>query len=333
MEKILTVSIAAYNVENYLRRTLESLVRYSDDERLEVIIVDDGSSDNTSEISQEFSVNYPQVFKLIKKENGGYGSTINASLKEATGKYFKLLDGDDWFQKDILDNYLDFLERTDSDIVLAPYTIAYMPDGEMELKDVHNELNQFKEDIARGKIKNSITHQELAVKTKILQENGVFITEHCFYTDQEFVFQSILFSNSITKFGMPVYCYQVGREGQSVSINGLKKHYKDAMKVADNLYNMYSRHLKTIYEGKNRILLIKLVLSTALVFRANIVRSDITNAKNELREFDQNMKSKYPEIYNITNNVRTIRLLRIMHFKMFGLCRMLYIGMKTKIIG
>ena len=96
-EKILTISVAAYNVEEYIRQTLDSLT----DERvignLEIFVVDDGGKDSTLDIAKEYANIYPESVFPIHKENGGYGSTVNYSLAHAHGKYFKLLDGDDWF--------------------------------------------------------------------------------------------------------------------------------------------------------------------------------------------------------------------------------------------
>ena len=96
MSKILTISVAAYNVENYISNTLESLL-VDDIDDIEILVEDDGGIDNTANIVKEYEEKYPNVVKLIHKENGGYGSTINKSLEIATGKYFKQLDGDDWY--------------------------------------------------------------------------------------------------------------------------------------------------------------------------------------------------------------------------------------------
>lgn len=333
MNKVLTVSIAAYNVENYIRRALESLIIDDGDNRLEIIIVDDGSVDNTSGIAEEFCKKYPHVFKLIKKSNGGYGSTINVSLKCATGKYFKLLDGDDWFQNEILCQYLDYLEKTDSDIVLSPYNIIYMPDGEIEVKDSHKEMSPSAQSFEGGKIKSSITHQELAVKTDMLKEHSVHITEKCFYTDQEFVFQSLLFSESMARFETPVYCYQIGRQGQSISVEGLRKHYKDTMMVANNLYRIYSLEVNPAESEKNLVLQIKLLKATGLVYKANIVRLDVKDAKDELYQFDLNMKNIYPDIYSMTSKIKTVKLLRLFKFKAFHIVRIVYINLKVKTAG
>ena len=104
-EKVLTISIAAYNVEKYLDNTLNSLICNKMD-KLEVIIQNDGSKDSTCEVAKKYVEKYPNVFILNDKKNGGYGSTINASLKMAKGKYFKQLDGDDWFDTSNLDSFI-----------------------------------------------------------------------------------------------------------------------------------------------------------------------------------------------------------------------------------
>ena len=105
MEKILTVSIAAYNVQNYIKKTLDSLLVGKIDD-LEILVEDDGGTDNTINIVKEYEKKYPNVVKLIHKENGGYGSTINKSIEIASGRYFKQLDGDDWYDSE---NFTDFL--------------------------------------------------------------------------------------------------------------------------------------------------------------------------------------------------------------------------------
>ena len=121
MEKILTVSIAAYNMEKYIRRALDSLI----DERiihdLEVFVIDDGGSDSTLDIAKEYASKYPNSIFPVHKENGGYGTTVNYSIQYANGKYFKLLDGDDWFDKNGLYELVNRLKKADSDIILTNY--------------------------------------------------------------------------------------------------------------------------------------------------------------------------------------------------------------------
>ena len=111
MDKILSVSIASYNVEKFLGQTLDSCLVPEIMEKLEVIVVNDGSKDGTAAVAEEYVKKAPDTFVLINKENGGYGSTVNAGIQAATGKYFRLLDGDDWFDRDGLREFIGILEN------------------------------------------------------------------------------------------------------------------------------------------------------------------------------------------------------------------------------
>lgn len=109
--KILTISVAAYNVEKTLSKTLDSFndSRIYDD--VEVLIIDDGSKDKTKDIAEKYEKLVPQMFKYIKKSNGGHGSTINKGITLATGKYFKVIDGDDWVDTDSLIKFVEKLSK------------------------------------------------------------------------------------------------------------------------------------------------------------------------------------------------------------------------------
>lgn len=122
MEKILTIVIPTYNMQDYLRRCLDSLI-VSDEQMslLEVLIINDGSKDSSSAIAHEYQNKYPATFRVVDKENGNYGSCINRALKEATGKYIKVLDADDYFSTDNFSSYMCYLQRHDVDLVLNDF--------------------------------------------------------------------------------------------------------------------------------------------------------------------------------------------------------------------
>ena len=121
MNKIITISIAAYNVEKFLDETLSSLSCPELMDSIEVIIVNDGSKDSTVDIAKKYVNKYPDSFILVDKKNGGYGSTINASLDIARGKYYRLLDGDDWFDRNEFMKYVEALKNIDTDIVITDF--------------------------------------------------------------------------------------------------------------------------------------------------------------------------------------------------------------------
>ena len=109
-------------MEKYLRRCLDSLIIDEGGmKQLEVLVINDGSKDSSSQIAHEYQDKYPDTFRVIDKENGNYGSCINRGLKEATGKYVKILDADDWFNNKSLNQYLIFLNRVDCDMILTSF--------------------------------------------------------------------------------------------------------------------------------------------------------------------------------------------------------------------
>ena len=186
MEKILSVSIASYNVEKFIRKALDSCCVPEIMDRLEVLVVNDGSTDSTLEIAREYETQYPQTFRVIDKKNGGYGSTVNASIKAATGKYFRLLDGDDWFDRDGLVRFIDELTQAEEDMIIAQFKRVFEEDGHEELRD---EAEDIKEKVVHFDALSGhdwFTMHAISYRTKILQENDIRLTEHCFYTDQEY---------------------------------------------------------------------------------------------------------------------------------------------------
>ncbi len=117
MQKLLTVVVPAYNAEKYLKHNLDSLCIDGVLDELEIIVVDDGSTDNTADIIDSYADKYPQTIIPIHKENGGHGSGINTGIKHATGKYFRVIDADDWADAKDLRGLIKFIkDNLDKDI-------------------------------------------------------------------------------------------------------------------------------------------------------------------------------------------------------------------------
>ena len=220
MQKILTISIAAYNMEQYLDEALSSLIDPACIDLLDVIVVNDGSTDKTPEVAAKYVEKYPDSFRLINKENGGYGSTINCALKYARGSYIKLLDGDDWYETGHLAAYLQYLQETDFDMVFTPYSRFEGDAG--RLKKVVS-LPYAPYAALRREDLTDISMYFVAVRTELVREN-VSITEHCFYTDVEWCFKTVLCCRSFVTLPISIYCYRLGRAGQSVSVEGYLRH-------------------------------------------------------------------------------------------------------------
>ncbi|ETP72233.1 glycosyl transferase [Lachnospiraceae bacterium JC7] len=331
-DKVLTISIAAYNVEKTIGRTLDSLVKNVPGEvlgRLDIIVVNDGSKDNTLSIVKNYSDSYPDVITIIDKENGGWGSTVNSSLKQARGKYYKLLDGDDWFVSENLKEYVDFLIKAEADMVLAPYVKCY-PQKEYK-EDHHKEIGSDVCDIEVLKLNTDIYMHEVAVKTERLRRDFRELTKNCFYTDMEFMLDVIMASENIQRFGKEIYVYQLGSDGQSVSVDGLRRHHKDTVRVAQKMYGLFYKYMKEAEVKRtdghdndskitniviNQLLERELVLITELVYVSHLLTNS-TVAKKELKLFDQEIREKYKYVNGLIKKGKKIMMLRLSNFALY----------------
>lgn len=297
MSKNLTISIAAYNVEKFIENTLDSLLVDNMD-KLEVLIIDDGSKDETATLAKKYEEKYPNTFKVISKKNGGYGSTINCGIENATGKYFKQLDGDDWFDKENLKNILDKLDNIDSDIVYTPYVIVYENSKKREI--YYEVLEKIEEDINEFlKCTFKISMHNLMYKTSLLKENDIKIDENCFYTDTEYVVYPMVHCKTISTISLPLYMYRFGLEGQSVSYTGRLKHYEDHVRASNSLLNYISNN--TSISNQKKVYLYEYVAEMLATCIGGFLI--LVNPNKEIYEkiirFDENVKKTNIELYNL----------------------------------
>lgn len=227
--KLLTVAVPSYNMEEYLDRCINSLIVDDDAlmSELEIIVVNDGSGDKTSEIAHSYAEKYPDTIKVIDKNNGHYGSCINAAIQVARGKYFRILDADDWFENEILKLFLIKLKSLDVDCVC---TSCY-DHIENEVKYVKISGLPYEEVVDLDQIERFdkyIHMHHISYRTSLLREMKYEQTEGICYTDEEFSYYPLVRSKTIYLIDLPVYHYYIGRVGQSVDrevSNKIKHHY------------------------------------------------------------------------------------------------------------
>lgn len=227
MGKLLTISIAAYNSEDYIRQALDSLIVQDYMNKLEVFIIDDGGQDKTLDIAKEYQQKYPETFIPVHKENGGYGTTVNYSLKNATGKYFKLLDGDDWYDTGNFKKLLDVLDATDVD-ALVTYFYQGPDENNLDIIKPHHQKEGTVIDLREGfPEKRSFEMWELVLKTDVLRKSGLELPSHELYTDRFYTMIPLAYVDRMMFLTFPMYCYRLGRDGQSMSIESQLKHYEE----------------------------------------------------------------------------------------------------------
>ena len=213
MEKILTIAVPMYNVEHYIRQCLDSFLIDDGIEALEVLIINDGTLDSSAQIAQEYVDRYPSVYRLISKKNGGHGSAVNLGISEAKGKYFKVVDGDDWLDPAGLKKLICTLSNSNSDIVASNYYWVF--DGTNKMK---KEIDQPFRGVEYGKeskfiyICNDlyIKMHSMTIRTQLLPEYHVCLDENCFYVDTEYIIYPIPYVKTVTFLEECVYRYRVG---------------------------------------------------------------------------------------------------------------------------
>lgn len=313
MEKLLSISIAAYNAEKYIRTTLNSILKIRDIEKLEVFIVDDGGTDNTFSIASEYASKYPDVFIPVHKENGGYGSTVNYSIQKAKGQFFRLLDGDDWLCVDYINQYLEILKDSccEFDILVTDVNNYFDSTGTIAKRiPSWNALENGIYRLTDKKMKYLFSMWQLTVRTDNLRKVWKNLPEHTLYTDQLFVYYALLSSNMIRIEHIPTYCYRIGREGQSIEASSRKKHYKDLCCVFDCMINDYvnRENIKNSIESRIETLYAQ-IIATFLMFKRE------KKWYLKIKEYENNLKVKSRNIYkNMWWAYKKVTVLRIFRY-------------------
>lgn len=223
--KLLSIAVPCYNSQDYMEKCIDSLLTGGDD--VEILIVDDGSKDQTAAIADQYEAKYPSIVKVIHKENGGHGSGVNTGIKHAGGMYFKVVDSDDWvdaeaFQK-ILEKLREFSEDEANCADMLISNFVYDKEGAthkqvMSYKSAfpRNEMFEWK-DVMRLRKGQYILMHSVIYKTELLRECGLNLPEHTFYVDNLFVYVPLPYVKKLYYLDVDFYHYFIGREDQSVN--------------------------------------------------------------------------------------------------------------------
>ncbi|MBP5211147.1 MAG: glycosyltransferase family 2 protein [Bacteroidales bacterium] len=246
MEKLLSIIIPSYNMEDLLPRCLDSLLASGAGDSFEAIVVNDGSRDGTLALANSYRERYPDCIRVIDKPNGNYGSTVNAALPVASGKYVKILDADDWFNSAALAKFIGELASTDADMVVTHFTLIHPKNVRETAKYnlygrepfTYGKTYPLDKVLSHGCIRFFLMHS-LAYRTDLLRENGYVQTEGCSYTDLEWDVYPLFYADSIVFFNTNLYQYNLDREGQTMDPKVLSRSLDQLERVTDNIFLFY----------------------------------------------------------------------------------------------
>ena len=311
MEKILTVIIAAYNMENFLKRCCSSLIIPDNFNRLEVLIINDGSKDKTLEIAYKFAQKYKNVFRVIDKQNGNYGSCINRGLLEARGVFVKTLDADDIYKTECLNELVKFLidlEENETNKVDLVITDTYTVDLKGQVKSItrypfpQNKVCDAK-DLEYTKLLDfSLT--SATYRLNKLNEMKYKQTEGISYTDQEFIRIPLLSVEHFIYFPVSVYMYTVGRSGQTMEYSRFMKNFSMHFPIMKNIICFYEKE-KGKYPIENQECLRKLIVNVNLryIYYMYLMRNRKKLNMVDIIEFDNYLSKYFPDVYDDMDNV------------------------------
>lgn len=237
-KKLITFAVPCYNSQDYMERCIRTLL--TGGESVEIILIDDGSTDHTGKIADQYGKRYPEIIKCIHQKNGGHGASVNAGLACAEGIYYKVVDSDDWVDQSALRKILHRIAGWEEqnrrvDLIICNYVYDHLYEEKqksMGFRNVFPERKIYTWDTI-GSFHPSqylVMHAQIC-RTDVLRKSGVKLPHHTFYVDNIFANQPLPFVQSIAYLDLDFYHYFLGREDQSVNEQVLMRRIDQQIRV------------------------------------------------------------------------------------------------------
>lgn len=291
-EKVLSVVMPAYNASKWILNALSSLSLCNCFNSLDVVVINDGSTDNTLELVTNFikDNSYENSIRIVNKQNGGHGSAINKGISESKGKYLKVLDADDYFDVQELDRLAEKIKNSNSDIILTNYIEDNRNLNDFVLMEPYLHLKPGTkyaiEDLVYpgyGFDKHLGLIHTSTYKTDFLKElwKKVHLTEHCFYVDMELNAYTFIFAKTLEFYPLSPYIYLVGRAEQSVSKESFMKRHKQHERVIFEIIEKCN----LLTKDAERKRCVKRTILDQMIGTQTIIYRDFLKDKKSLRQF------------------------------------------------
>ncbi len=307
--KILSIVVPCYNSEAYMEKCVDSLLAGGNE--VEIIIVDDGSTDRTGEIADEYQKNHPGIVKVIHQENGGHGEAVNAGIRNATGLYFKVVDSDDWVDGEAYRKILETLECLirNSDMVDMVISNFVYEKQNAKRKKVMSYRSFFPVEKVFGwdevkhlrKGKYILMHSVI-YRTRLLIDCGLELPKHTFYVDNLFVYQPLPYVKKMYYLDVNFYRYFIGRDDQSVNEHVMIGRIDQQIKVNKMVIDAYD--IKKIQNKKLRTYMTYYLDILMAVSSIMLIRSGTEENLEKKKDLWLYLKKKdYPLWLKIRNGI------------------------------
>lgn len=304
--KLLTIAVPCYNSEAYMQHCIDSLLKGGED--VEILIVNDGSTkDRTAEIADQYQKDYPSIVRAIHKENGGHGDAVNYGIREASGKYIKIVDSDDWVDEKAYKKILNFLRKNEEegknlDMLISNF--VYEKEGQ-ERKKVMNYRKALPideyftwDDVGRFNIGQYILMHSVIYRVQILRDSKLELPKHTFYVDNIYVYHPLPFVKDLYYLDVKFYRYYIGREDQSVNEKVMLSRLDQQLlvnRVMFDSYDLTKIENKKLQDYMYQYLEIISVISSVLCIRSE-KKENLEIKKDLWKYFKANNKKMYNEL-------------------------------------
>jgi len=312
MTKI-SIIVPVYNVEQYLPKCLDSLVNqtFSD---FEIIIVNDGTKDNSQKIIDGYVANYPDKIKSFITKNGGQASARNFALKQAKGEFITYVDSDDWVDIKMLEKIYSVAKKEKSDIVVFS---AYSSENEkLRLMDDFSKVQDLKKDfiLARPSAWCKL------IKREILENKELSFLERHFYEDIAVVPALCLYAKKISFINEPLYFYLV-RQGSTMNQKEYTNSLEDIFDSMNNLTNLFKKK-KAFSKYKDEL---EYLYIEHLLHAATLRFLPYEEGKKSLQKIHNIMKNEFPNFkknkYYKKKNLKFKIICTLIYLQKYGLLK------------
>jgi len=249
MKKLLSIIIPVYKVEQYINKCLDSLLLPQEQLlKMEIIIVNDGTPDNSAIMAKKYADQYPDSFIYVDKENGGHGSVWNKGVELATGKYLRFLDSDDWLDNKNLGIFIDFLSSCNADLVFTHRKRVYENSQTSEIDYI--KCNDYGKELLFDENECFLLNNSKEIanfwyctyKTSLLKSVAPLFIHKIMYDDGILMVAPLLLSSSFICYDMILYNYLLGRQGQTMDVDVMNKHLSHRLAVQKSMIEFSNNH-------------------------------------------------------------------------------------------
>ena len=322
--KLISFTVPAYNSEEYLEKCVNSLLPGGED--VEIIIVNDGSTDNTLAIARKLEAEYPKVIRIVDKPNGGHGSGVNAGLDIAEGLYFKVVDSDDWLDSSALAALLENIkvrlaEDTLPDLYITNFVYDHATDGthisEYSGKMAENTLIGW-EKVKSFRFSHMMLMHSLTYRTENLRESGVRLPEHTFYVDNLFAYAPLPHMRKLCYLNINLYHYFIGRADQSVNIKNIVARYAQQQRVMLLMTQAFSkREISRFPKGLKKYAWhsLKVIMMNTVFFTC---AEDSPQRRQSMRELKKSIKLSDKRLYGKLRHGTYLAIIFLLPWRLRG---------------